>query len=150
MSTQAASSILKEYPGRHEDLIPILQKIQGAEGYISRESVKAVARKLRMSENEIYGVVTFYAQFRLNPPGKHGIKVCMGTACHVRGSQQIMEALERELEIKEGSITSDLKFSLDSVFCLGCCGLAPVITVGEDLYGKLKQSVIKRVLKKYD
>ncbi len=115
--------------GEPADLIPALQRAQSAYGYLSDEVVDRIARWLRMSENEIYGVATFYAQFRFTRPGDRAIKVCLGTACHVRGGEQILDVLMRKLEIAPGETTPDGKYQLDRVACLGCCALAPVLTV---------------------
>lgn len=150
MSNESLDVIMQDFDGEPSDLVPVLQKVQETEGFLSDDAIQRVSQWLRISENEVYGVATFYAQFRFHPPGRHPIKVCMGTACHVRGAPQIMDSLERELGVKEGLTTSDLKFSLEGVFCLGCCGLAPVFTVGEELHGKVKQSQVKRILKKYE
>jgi NADH:ubiquinone oxidoreductase subunit E len=149
MAAQSATSVLEEFPGRREDLIPILQKIQNVEGFISQQSLKAVARKLRMSENVIYGVVTFYAQFRFHPPGEHTVHVCMGTACHVRGGQQLLESLEWRLGVKEGETTEDGKFDLSRVACLGCCALAPVVKVDDRIYGQLSVVKLGRLMNEY-
>jgi NADH-quinone oxidoreductase subunit E len=107
MAVETATSVLEEFAGRREDLIPILQRVQDVEGHLSAESIRLISRKLRVSENEIHGVATFYAQFRFHPPGKHHIHACMGTACHVRGGQQLLNTLEHRLGIKDGETTPD-------------------------------------------
>jgi NADH:ubiquinone oxidoreductase subunit E len=137
----------KQYtPG---DLIPLLQEIQGRSGYLSPESIREVAQTLRISENEVYGVASFYTQFRFHAPGRHTIKICLGTACHVRSGQKILEALERELKIKTGETTPDGLFDLQRVACLGCCALAPVMQIDDKIYGRVSASRLKRILESY-
>ena len=130
-------------------LMPILQKAQDIYGYLPAEVQQIVAEELDMPFEEIYGVVTFYTQFTLNPKGKYNISVCMGTACYVKGSGDLLEAVEDNLGISDGGCTPDGKFSLDATRCLGCCGLAPLITVNEDVYGRLTKDDVKSVLEKY-
>jgi len=144
------SSILDEFSPGKENLIPILQKIQSNDGFISPESIKVVSRKLRISENEIHGVATFYAQFRFTPPGDRSIYVCMGTACHVRGGEQILNSLEHRLGIKAGETTADKKYDLTRVACLGCCALAPVIKMDEKVYSQMSVLKTRRILDEYD
>jgi len=131
------------------DLIPLLQEIQDRSGYLSSESVQDVARLLQISENEVYGVASFYTQFRFNPPGRHTIKICLGTACHVRNGEKILEALERELKIKPGETTPDGLFDLQRVACLGCCALAPVMQIDSQIYGRVTSSRLKKILESY-
>jgi NADH-quinone oxidoreductase subunit E len=150
MAIRPTSSVLDRFTGKREDLIPILQKIQETEGFISVESVQQVSRKLRISENEIYGVATFYAQFRFTPPGKHHIYVCMGTACHVRGGEQILNSLEYRLGIKEGETTPDKKYDLNRVACLGCCALAPVVKIDDEIYSQVSVLKMIGVMDEYD
>jgi len=150
METAApVQDILKDYKGEKSALIAILQEVQNKNGYLPRESLKEISEQLEVPFSRIYSLATFYTAFSLKPKGKHPICVCMGTACHVRGAQRIVEKVERELKVKCGETTEDLNFSLDEVHCLGCCGLAPVVTVGEDLYGKVTQTKIPSILKKY-
>lgn len=141
MSTRPFSAIVDEFAGEPADLIPVLQRIQAAYGYLSEDSIRRVSRWLKLSENEIYGVATFFAQFRFTQPGKHPIKVCLGTACHVKGGEQILALLQRRLEIRPGETTPDGEYQLERVACLGCCALAPVLTIGEKTYGQ--SSVLK-------
>jgi NADH-quinone oxidoreductase subunit E len=136
-----ASSVLDEFRGRPDDLIPILQRVQEVEGYLSPEAIHRISRKLKISENEIHGVATFYAQFRFHPPGEHHIHACMGTACHVRGGQQLLNTLEHRLGIKDGETTPDKKYDLNPVACLGCCALAPVVMIDDKVYSQM--SVLK-------
>jgi NADH-quinone oxidoreductase subunit E len=129
--------IIKQFAKGRENLIPILQEVQKVEKYLSPEAVSEVSRFLDMSENEIYSIATFYAQFRFTKPGDHIIKVCLGTACHVRGGSSILESIERKLEVRTGGTTKDYKFSLERVACVGCCALAPVVIVDEDVHAKM-------------
>ncbi len=123
-----------ERPG---DLIPVLQSVQARLGYLPPATFAKVARHLNTPESAVYGVATFYAQFHLTPQGRHKIKVCCGTACHVRGSGKIMSAVEKRLGIGAGETTSDLAFSLERVACFGSCALAPVVVVDEKVHGRM-------------
>jgi NADH-quinone oxidoreductase subunit E len=127
-------------------LIPMLQLVQDTLGYLPPEAIGAVAEHLGVSASEVYGVATFYNQFRFTPPGRHPVKVCLGTACHVKGGEIILENFERKLEIKEGQTTADREFSIDRVACVGCCALAPVALVGETLYGKMQPSKVEGIV----
>lgn len=149
MVVQTAASVLEKFSTRRENLIPMLQKVQEVEGFITPESIKLISDKLRISENEIHGVTTFYAQFRFTPPGEHSIYVCMGTACHVKGGQQLLNMLEYELGIKEGQTTEDGKFDLNRVACLGCCALAPVIKIDDKIYSQMSVIKLMEVLEEY-
>ena len=130
-------------------LIPTLQKAQAIYGYLPIEVQSIIAEGLGIPLEEVYGVATFYSQFTLTPKGKHQISVCMGTACYVKGSAHILEKISKILGIQAGECTTDGKFSLDGVRCIGACGLAPVITIGEDVYGRLKIEDVEGILKKY-
>lgn len=130
-------------------LMPVLQKAQGIYGYLPIEVQSMIAEGLGLSIEQVYQVATFYAQFTLNPVGQYRIAVCLGTACYVKGSQAILDELEKELGIKAGSTTPDAKYTLDATRCLGCCGLAPVMTVNDDVYGRLVPSEVKNILAKY-
>jgi NADH-quinone oxidoreductase subunit E len=142
--------ILSQYArGDRSMLIPALQAVQDEFQYLSPESVRLVAERLGMSPSEAYGVASFYAQFRFQRPGEHSVKVCLGTACHVRRGDLLLETFERELHIQNGETTPDGKFSLDRVACFGCCALAPVVVVDEDTHARMKTSGVKRLLKKY-
>ena len=141
---------LKEFPIEPGSLIPILQKTQEVLGYISPQVVERISEFLKITENEIYGVASFYSQFRFIPKGRHTITVCLGTACHVRNGGVLLEALERYLEIKSGECTPDRRFDLDAVACLGCCALAPVVTINENIYGNMAVIKIKELLEKYE
>jgi NADH-quinone oxidoreductase subunit E len=142
--------ILKDFPIEPGSLIPILQKTQEEFSYISPQVVERISEFLKITENEIYGVASFYSQFRFIPKGRHTITVCLGTACHVRNGGILLEALERYLEIKSGECTPDRRFDLDAVACLGCCALAPVVKVDENIYGNMAVIKIKELLEKYE
>lgn len=131
------SAILGAYGKERENLIPLLQEIQDRFHYLSPEAVQAVAGHLDLSENDVYGVATFYAQFRFAPPGLHHIKVCEGTACHVRGSALILDAISRSTGIAPGQTSADGRFSLERVACFGSCALAPVVVVDDKVYGRM-------------
>lgn len=150
MIDQSYVQVFSGFKGDQGELIPILQKVQGEFGYISEQSVKEVSRFLRISENQIYGVASFYSQFRFTPPGRNTVKVCLGTACHVRGGQLLGTALGKELGITPGETTADKRFDLQRVACLGCCALAPVVTVNEDIYARMTVLRLKRILDKYE
>ena len=143
------AEILSSYDGDRAKLIPILQDIQASLGYLPRDAIREIARSMRITEIEVYGVATFYNQFRLNPPGKHPIKVCMGTACHMKGGKIILEAWERELDIKVGDTTPDREFSLERVACVGCCALAPVSLADEVVYGNVSPTKVEGILLSY-
>lgn len=150
MSDKDYIGILSEFQGEEGDLIPLLQRIQEKSGYISKEAIKNISRFLKISENQIFGVASFYSQFRFNPPGRNSIKACLGTACHVRGGQVLCEALERELEISTGQTTKDRKFDLQRVACLGCCALAPVVQINDDIHIRMTVIRLKGILDKYE
>jgi NADH:ubiquinone oxidoreductase subunit E len=143
------AGILGRYENRKEYLVSILQDIDAEYRHLPEMVLRYVAQKLGVPLSRIYNMATFYSAFSLTPRGKYKISVCLGTACHVRGGGRIMESLERELGIRAGGTTKDLVFSLEAVRCLGCCGLSPVFTVNEDLYGKASQSKIPKIVEKY-
>jgi NADH-quinone oxidoreductase subunit E len=136
--------------GEEGDLIPLLQRIQEKFGFISEEAIKHISQFLKISENQIFGVASFYSQFRFYPPGRNSIKVCLGTACHVRGGQILCEAVQRELEVSPGQTTKDQRFDLQRVACLGCCALAPVIQVNSDIHSRMTVIRLKETLNKYE
>jgi NADH-quinone oxidoreductase subunit E len=150
MATDDWSDIFTRYGGDRGDLIPVLQKIQEKDGYISVEAVKRISRFLRISENEIFGVASFYSQFRFNEPGRNSIKVCLGTACHVAGGNALSEAVQRDLRISTGETTEDKRFDFERVACLGCCALAPVVKVGEDIHRRVNVNRLGEILDKYE
>ena len=149
MSKDTAAEILSDFKGNRGDLIPLLQKMQDADGYLKKEAIKSISRKLKITENEIYGVATFYAQFRFHPPGEHHIRVCLGTACHVQGGEQILDVIKRRFEIDTGQTTADGKFDLERVACLGCCALAPVVTIDEKTLSKMSVLKMQGILDEY-
>lgn len=141
--------LLTPFEGQNGAVIPLLQKVQETFGYLPQETIAQIAKFLKVSESEIFGVATFYAQFRFTRPGDHGIKVCLGTACHVRGGTQIMETIERELDVKPGGTTKDYKFGLERVACFGSCALAPVLVVDDKVYGRLNTTKVKEIIAQY-
>lgn len=140
------NSRLEAFPKRRDSLIPILQMIQEHCSYLPPQAMESIAAHLQVSVSEIYGVATFYNQFRFHPPGRHQIKVCLGTACHVVGGDIILENFERKLGIKDGETTADLEFSLERVACVGCCALAPVAVVDETTHGHMAPSKVEGIL----
>lgn len=142
-------AILQKYKGQDGSLIPILQEAQNLYGYLTEEVLGHISRELKISFSRIYGVVTFYAQFYLTPRGRHTVRVCRGTACHVRGGKQILKAVQKQLNIGEGETTPDFKFTFETVACLGACALSPVLLVGKNYYGKLTPAKVEQVLKQY-
>ncbi len=150
LQESALREILSSYDSEQGSLTAILQEIQEKLGYLPEAALLEVARQLRMDEATVYSVVTFYTQFKLVPTGKHLAKVCLGTACHVRGGQRILEAAERELGIQPGGTTDDLQFSLERVACFGCCALAPVMVVDKDVYGRMTTSRVKQIVTAQD
>ncbi|MFH1097008.1 MAG: NADH-quinone oxidoreductase subunit NuoE [Candidatus Desantisbacteria bacterium] len=141
--------ILFEYQGKSGGLIPVLQKAQGLYGYLSEESMTIVANGLGLKPSEVYGVATFYTQFRFSPVGEHIIRACHGTACHVSGAENITMIMADKLGVLPGNTTADMRFTLDKVSCLGCCSLAPVVMIDEDVYGRLNEDRIKEMLENY-
>jgi NADH-quinone oxidoreductase subunit E len=139
-------TIFLKFNGNRGELISILQKVQESIGYLPKDAIIEIAKFTRLPISHVFGVASFYAQFRLLPTGKNKISVCRGTACHVRGGAQILEEVERQLGIKEGESTQDLEYSLETVACLGCCALAPVITINDEVQGKLSLKDVEKVL----
>ena len=132
---------------KRENLIPMLQDVQEIQGYISREAVMLIGQHLKLPASKIYGVATFYNQFRFNKPGRYHIQLCRGTACHVKGSINLLDALQRELKVKAGQTTRDGLFSIEIVSCLGVCGLAPVICINGEFHANVSSDDIKKLLK---
>jgi NADH-quinone oxidoreductase subunit E len=143
------SGIIEKYKDNPNATVAILQDIQEEYNYLPREAMTRVSKEFNIPLSRLLSVATFYSAFSLTPRGKYQINVCLGTACHVRGGARIMNKVERELGIKKGKTTEDLRFSLDEVRCLGCCGLAPVMVVGEDVHGKLSEDKVMSILDKY-
>jgi NADH-quinone oxidoreductase subunit E len=146
---QVTTEILGSYRKDRKNLLPLLQEVQTKLGYLPKEAMKGIASFLEMPEVEVWGVATFYNQFRFAPLGKYHIVVCMGTACHLAGGKLIMDALERELDIKVGETTADGFFSLERVACIGCCMLAPVIVIKDKIYPKMTPFKVEEVLIPY-
>ena len=132
------NAVLKEYENQRDAIMVVLQKTQGIFGYIPEGTVKLIAKAINMPESEIFGIITFYSQFTLTPKAKYNIDVCLGTACFVLGANEIMEKILAKLGVKVGEMTKDGKWIVTSCRCLGCCGLAPAITINGEVYGKLK------------
>ena len=141
--------ILLKYRKEEGSLIPILQEVQQLYGYLSEEVVRHLAKELHIPTSRIFGVVTFYSQFYTTPRGRHTVRVCRGTACHVRGGKQILKAVGQHLGIGENETTPDFKFTFETVACLGACALSPVLLVDKNYYGKLTPAKAERVLKQY-
>ncbi len=139
----------QERLGQEGQLIPLLQRAQQVDGYLQRERLLEIHRQTGVPLASIYGVATFYAQFRLSPVGKHLIRVCHGTACHVAGANDITDAIEKHLQINTGDTTPDRLFTLETVSCLGCCSLAPVIMIDNATHGNLTDRKVIKVLKQY-
>jgi NADH-quinone oxidoreductase subunit E len=141
--------LLEKWRGQKGSLIPLLQQTQELFGYLPKDEMKQIAAAAGQSPAEVYGVATFYAQFRFVPNGKHTIKICHGTACHVVGVELLDTTLQNELGIGPGQTTEDGLFSLEQVACLGCCSLAPVMMIDDEVYGRLTGEKLKKALRKY-
>lgn len=140
------TDILKNYEKEERYLIPILQDAQDAYGYLPEDVIKKIATSLDLSLSQVYGVVTFYTQFHLEPRGENIVRVCTGTACHVRGASDVLKAIQDELGIESGETTDDLKYTLETVACIGACGLAPVIMINDDTHGRLTPEKVPGIL----
>ena len=141
MTENRLQAMIRESPGTREDLVPLLQKVQALDGYLRPEAVRLISRRLKISENEVFGVATFYSQFRFHPPGRRQIRVCLGTACHVKGGEQLLTTTQQRLGIQPGETTADGEYDLERVACLGCCALAPVVAVNDKIHAQM--SVLK-------
>ncbi|MFB3854379.1 MAG: NADH-quinone oxidoreductase subunit NuoE [Vicinamibacterales bacterium] len=139
----------RHYAGEEGKLIPLLQKAQEEDGYLSRERIQLIHEQTGIPLTEIYGVATFYAQFRLKPAGRHLLRVCHGTACHVNGAVEVTAAIEKHLGVASGETTPDRMFTLEIVACLGCCSLAPAMMIDDATFGNLSPSTAVRVIKRY-
>jgi len=146
---EKTKKIIEEYRGQQGALVPILQEINSTYNYLPENVLRYISQELDIPLTLIYRAATFYKAFSLKPVGKHKVTVCLGTTCHVKGAPRIVDTLERELGIRTGETTEDMNFTLDTVNCLGCCGLAPVTTVGEDLYGKVTQTKLPKIIEQY-
>lgn len=149
MTNKEYIDIFSGFSGEEGDLIPLLQEIQERFGYISEEAIKNISRFLKISENQIFGVASFYSQFKFFESGKYTIKVCMGTACHVRGSRNILDEFRRNLNIEADETTDDKLFTLETVNCVGACALGPIVIFSGDYHGQIKIKTVKELLEKY-
>ena len=149
VSKEKVREIVKEWGGREGFLIEMLQDVQTEYRYIPTEAIEEIAKAVGVPVGRVYHLATFFKRFSLNPRGEHVVSVCTGTACHVRGAPRIVDACTRDLGIKVGQTTSDMKFTLEIVRCLGCCGLAAVMTVNDDVHGHVSSTKIPRILKQY-
>ncbi len=147
--TEELKEFIAQQKGVKGPLMPVMQKAQDLFGYLSLETQQVIAEGLDVPVTEVYGVATFYAQFSLEPKGEHIISICTGTACYVKGAQALVDESEKLLDIKCGETTKDGKFTLEGTRCLGCCGLAPVLVVDEDVYGRITAKDVKGILEKY-
>ena len=146
---QKLEEILKKYEKDKSNLIQILNEVQEYYGYIPTKAQMAISEYLGIEMAEIYGVITFYSRFTLKPKGKYNIAICLGTACFVKGSEKLLDTAKEALKIKEGETTEDGKFSLEATRCIGACGLAPVFTINDEVYGKATPELMKKVIQEY-
>ncbi len=144
--TEQVDEILTHYSGQSSDLIAILQEAQEKFGYLPAEVMQRVARFLHLTDNMVYGVSTFYSQFSFTPTGRNKIRVCRGTACHVRGGARILAEIEKRLGIKSGETTADMEYSLETIACFGSCALAPVVVVNDNVYGRMTTAKLGQIL----
>jgi len=142
--------IVQEFGGRKENLIMILQAIQKEYGYLPEQALLHTAAKLEIPTSHIYSVGTFYSTFSFVPKGRHVVTVCLGTACHVRGAQRVLDGLSKLLEIAPGETTADMRFSLETVRCVGCCSLGPVVRIGQDTHGRVGVDGLSRMVDQYE
>lgn len=140
-------NILVGYDGGRGDLIPVLQEAQERFGYLPIEAMQAIAKFLRLPESDVFGVATFYAQFKFTPVGRKIVKVCRGTACHVKGGARVLREVEKQLGIKPGETTDDLEYSLETIACFGSCALAPVVVVDKTVYGRMTTKRVAEILR---
>ena len=147
---QKVKEIIEKNEKKEAGLIAMLQDVQKTEGYLPRKALELIAKEVEVPISRVYSLATFYKAFRLTPQGRHIIKLCTGTACHVRGADKLQEKLERDLEIKPGETTRDGRFTFEVVRCVGCCGLAPVVVIDENFHGKMNQRKLEKVLQKYE
>lgn len=143
------NSVFASYQGQKNELIPVLQDVQEELGYLPEEAMREVARFVRLPESKVFGVATFYARFHLQPRGEHIIRLCCGTACHVRGASKIADRVKDVLKIGVGETTEDMKFTYEEVACIGACGLAPVMTIDEKTFGKLDPDKTKKTIENF-
>lgn len=141
--------VCKSFNNEGGEVINVLHKVQGEYGYLSAEVQALIAKELNIPVAKVYGIVSFYSFFTMIPKGKYPISVCLGTACYVRGGEKVLDELKKQLNVEVGGTTNDRKFSLDVLRCIGACGLAPVITIGDKVYGRLTPDQIKGILAEY-
>lgn len=144
------NEILKHNVGIPQNIMPVLQKTQEIFGYIPKEAVEQISKELGVSESEVYGIITFYSQFTLTPKAKYNLDICLGTACFVLGAQEILDKILGKLNVRVGQMTPDGKWIVTSCRCLGCCGLAPAMTINGEVFGKLKVEDIDRILDSFE
>jgi len=147
---QQVDAVIENYKGKPGSLIPALEEVQGVLGYLPHEIQRRVAQGLNLPQSRVFGVVTFYSFFTMVPRGRHTIRLCLGTACYVRGGKKNLDRLTQELGIEAGDTTPDRRFSLETIRCLGACGLAPVIVIDEDTYKQVKVQKLHAMLERYD
>jgi NADH-quinone oxidoreductase subunit E len=143
---KSLETIISGYEGKRENIIPILQKVQDEYTYLPEHLMAEIARYTHVPASDIYGVATFYAQFRFTPTGKNLISVCRGTACHVRGAPRIFEEITDQLDLEGEGTTEDMEYTVETVACVGCCALAPVITINEEVHGDLTKQKVKKLI----
>ncbi len=143
-------AILAQYNFNRSHLIGILQDVQARERYLPREALEYIAHRLKIPETEVFRLATFFTAFSLKPRGRYTCQVCMGTACHVRGAERLLESLKRELKIEPGETTEDKRFTLETVNCLGACALGPIVVVEGEYHGQMSSSKLPRILKQYE
>lgn len=146
---QLIKDICAEFENQENELINVLHKVQGKLGYLPAEVQEIIAKELNASVAKVYGVVTFYSFFTMIPQGEFPISICMGTACYVRGAEQVLSEFKRQLKVEVGESTEDGKFSINCLRCVGACGLAPVVTVGEKVFGRVAPSQVKEIIAEY-
>ena len=142
--------LFAKWRGIKGSLIPILQGAQEIYGYLPKEVLLQIARELKLPPSRVFGVVTFYAQFHLEPRGRNIVRVCLGTACHVRGASRVFERMQEEIGVGDGETTEDLRFTLETVACLGCCGLSPVVMINDDTHGRLEPDKLRSIVNQYE
>jgi NADH-quinone oxidoreductase subunit E len=145
-SLQVLQGIFSEFDGKQEEIIPILQKVQDTYSYLPEDSMNKIARFIKVPESRVYGVATFYAQFRFTPTGKNIVSICRGTACHVRGAPAILEETTTALGLEGEGTTEDMEYTVETVACIGCCALAPCMTVNEEVHGNLSKKKVRKLM----
>lgn len=148
-TVQLIKDICKEFENKESELINVLHQVQSKLGYLPAEVQEVIAKELKSSVAKVYGVVTFYSFFTMIPQGENPISICMGTACYVRGAEQVLNEFKRQLKVEVGESTEDGKFSINCLRCVGACGLAPVVTVGEKVFGRVAPTDVKKIIAEY-